>query len=392
MRLVIAEKPSVAQAIAAVLGARERKEGFIAGEDVLVSWCIGHLVELAHAEAYQERYAKWKFEDLPIVPSPWKYEVARDKQRQFGILRGLMNDRRITEYVCATDAGREGELIFRLVYEQAKCHKPVKRLWISSMEESAIKTGFASLQPGSRYDRLYHAALCRAQADWIVGINATRLFSVIHKKTLNVGRVMTPTLAMVVERETAIARFTPEPFFLVELTSDGFTAVSDRFQTREEAERVRKECESKPVVVAEVDRQERVEHPPRLYDLTTLQRDANRLLGFSAQQTLDYAQSLYEKKWITYPRTDSRFLTTDMAKSATVIAGAASTILPFLKDTPYTCDMHRVVDDTKVSDHHALLPTSQIGTSDSASLPAGEREVLRLITLRLVCATGEDNR
>ncbi len=392
MRLVIAEKPSVAQAIAGVMGARERMEGFIAGEDVLVSWCIGHLVELACAEAYQERYAKWKFEDLPIVPSPWKYEVARDKQRQFGILRGLMNDRRITEIVCATDAGREGELIFRLVYEQAGCRKPVQRLWISSMEESAIKAGFASLQPGSRYDRLYHAALCRAQADWIVGINATRLFSVIHKKTLNVGRVMTPTLAMVVEQEAAIARFIPEPFFHVELAGDGFTASSDRFRSHEEAERVLTACEGQLVMVTDATRQDRVEWPPRLYDLTTLQRDANRLLGFSAQQTLDYAQSLYEKKWITYPRTDSRFLTSDMAEQAAEIAGVALAILPFLKGLPCTCDMRRVVDDTKISDHHALVPTSQIGTSDPTTLTAGEQEVLRLITLRLIFATGEDHR
>ncbi len=389
MRLVIAEKPSVARAIADVLDARERKDGFLQGKEVMVSWCIGHQVELARADAYKEQYAKWRYEDLPILPSPWRFEVSRDKQKQYGILRGLMNDSRVGEIVCATDAGREGELIFRLVYQQAGCRKPVKRLWISSMEESTIRQGFESLREGTAYDRLYHAALCRAQADWMVGINATRLFSVMHRKTLNVGRVMTPTLAMVVRRETAISSFKTQPFFHVALTCEGFKAFSERLATREAAEEMRQACKGKPAVVTEVKVQEKVESPPRLYDLTTLQREANRLLGYSAQQTLDYAQGLYEKRLITYPRTDSRYLTTDMVESATDVTAAVYLCLPFLRDLPSVCDIQRVVNDVKVSDHHAIIPTSVMTPAAVKDLPAGEREILSLIGLRLACAVNE---
>ena len=389
MRLVITEKPSVARAIAAVLDARECKDGYLQGEEVMVSWCIGHLVELARADAYKEQYAKWRYEDLPILPSPWRFEVSKDKQKQFGILRSLMDDSRVSEIVCATDAGREGELIFRLVYQQAGCRKPVKRLWISSMEESAIRQGFESLREGSVYDRLFHAALCRAQADWMVGINATRLFSVMHRKTLNVGRVMTPTLAMLVQREAAISSFKPQPFFHVEIACEGFKASSERLATREAAEVMSQACIGKPVVVTEVKVQEKLESPPRLYDLTTLQRDANRLLGYSAQQTLDYAQGLYEKRLITYPRTDSRYLTADMAESAATVTVATYLCLPFLKDLPSVCDVQRVVNDVKVSDHHAIIPTIVMTPATVEDLPAGEQEILSLIGLRLACAVNK---
>ena len=389
MRLVIAEKPSVARAIAAVLDARERKDGYLQGEEVMVSWCIGHLVELARADAYKEQYAKWRYEDLPILPSPWRFEVSKDKQKQFGILRSLMNASRVSKIVCATDAGREGELIFRLVYQQAGCRKPVKRLWISSMEESAIRQGFESLWEGNANDHLYHAALCRAQADWMVGINATRLFSVMNRKTLNVGRVMTPTLAMVVQRETAISSFKPQLFYHVDLACEGFKASSERLATRESAEAMRQACKGKPAVVTEVKVQEKVESPPRLYDLTTLQRDANRLLGYSAQQTLDYAQGLYEKRLITYPRTDSRYLTADRAESTAAVTAATYLCLQFLKDLPSVCDIQRVVNDGKVSDHHAIIPTRVMIPAAVEGLPAGERETLSLIGLRLACAVNE---
>ena len=389
VRLVIAEKPSVARAIAAVLDARERKDGYLQGEEVMVSWCIGHLVELARADAYKEQYAKWRYEDLPILPSPWRFEVSKDKQKQFGILRSLMNASRVSKIVCATDAGREGELIFRLVYQQAGCRKPVKRLWISSMEESAIRQGFESLWEGNANDHLYHAALCRAQADWMVGINATRLFSVMNRKTLNVGRVMTPTLAMVVQRETAISSFKPQLFYHVDLACEGFKASSERLATRESAEAMRQACKEKPAVVTEVKVQEKVESPPRLYDLTTLQRDANRLLGYSAQQTLDYAQGLYEKRLITYPRTDSRYLTADMAESTAAVTAATYLCLQFLKDLPSVCDIQRVVNDGKVSDHHAIIPTRVMIPAAVEGLPAGERETLSLIGLRLACAVNE---
>lgn len=300
MKLVLAEKPSVAQSIAKVIGAVSRKDGYLEGNGYIVSWCVGHLVELAEPETYDEKYKKWTYDDLPIMPSKWKYEVSSVTRKQFGVLKNLMKREDVDCLVCATDAGREGELIFRLVYHQCHCTKPFERLWISSMEDRAIKDGFENLKPSSAYDRLYEAALCRERADWLVGINATRLFSCLYKQSLNVGRVMTPTLAMTVQREAAISAFKEESFYTVEVGCEGFTAISERYQEKEEAEADRKKCEANGTIeVIKVQTKEKSEKAPALYDLTSLQRDSNRLLGYTAKQTLDYAQSLYEKKLIT---------------------------------------------------------------------------------------------
>ena len=317
MKLVLAEKPSVAMSLSKVIGADQRGDGYMEGNGYLVSWCVGHLVELSQPEAYDEKYAKWKYDDLPILPEHWQYQVSASTKKQFGILKKLMQRKDVESLICATDAGREGELIFRLVYHQCGCKKPVERLWISSMEDSAIREGFQKLRPGTEYDALYEAALCRERADWMVGINASRLFSCLYNQPLAVGRVMTPVLAMTVLQEAAIAAFVPEKFYTVSLTlADGGTASSKRFAQKADAELLLSKCrKEKRVTVQKMERKEKSESPPQLYDLTALQRDANRLLGFTAQQTLDYAQSLYEKRLITYPRTDSRFLTEDMAAS-----------------------------------------------------------------------------
>jgi DNA topoisomerase-3 len=389
MRLVIAEKPSVAQNIAAVLGANRRGDGYVEGNGYIVSWCVGHLVELAQADAYDEKYSKWSYDDLPILPKNWQYIVSAGTKKQYGVLKKLMADKSVDTVICATDAGREGELIFRLVYNQCGCKKPVKRLWISSMEESAIRKGFDTLKDGAAYDNLYKAALCRAQADWLVGINATRLFSVLYRQTLNVGRVMTPTLAMIVSREAAIDAFKPEPFYTVQLECGAFIASGERLKDRNKAENVQVACLGRTATVKTVDTKEKSEKPPKLYDLTTLQRDANRLYGYTAQQTLDYTQSLYEKKLCTYPRTDSRYLTGDMSESTPVIVNAAAMALPFARQFPVPCSMEQVIDNSKVSDHHAIIPTMTVKGFDISTLPAGERDVLTLIIVRLICAVGE---
>ena len=317
--LIITEKPSVAQSIAAALGVTETKGGYMLGADCIISWCLGHLVELAHPHLYDARYAKWRWEDLPLLPNPWATMVCDSTRKQFEVLKRLMHDPTVDTVVCATDAGREGELIFRLVYEKAGCQKPVKRLWISSLEESAIHEGFRALRDGRDYDNLYRAALCRAQADWLVGINATRLFSVLYHRTLNIGRVMSPTLALIVQREAEIDAFKPVPFYTVALDLLGFTAASARMDKKADAEQLKNACQGGTVTVKQVERRDKSEKPPALYDLTTLQRDANRLLGFTAQQTLDYLQNLYEKKLCTYHRTDSRYLTSDMAEGLPVL-------------------------------------------------------------------------
>ena len=308
MILVIAEKPSVAQSIAKVLGATSRKDGYMEGGNYIVSWCFGHLVELADASSYDERYAKWRYDDLPIVPENWMFEVTKDKAQQFKVLSALMKDKRVTELVCATDAGREGELIFRTVYCLAGCSKPILRLWISSMEDDAIRSGFQQLRSGRDYDGLHQSALCRAKADWLVGINATRYFSLTYGRTLNIGRVMSPTLALLVQREAEISAFVAEPFYTVQLDC-GFPATTGRMKDRKDADAIANACKGKTVTVKSVERKEKSEKAPALYDLTSLQRDANRILGYTSQQTLDYLQALYEKKLCTYPRTDSRFLT-----------------------------------------------------------------------------------
>ena len=390
--LVIAEKPSVAQAYAKVLGATNRNDGYWEGNSYLVSWCVGHLVELAPPSAYGEQYVKWSIVDLPILPQKWQYLVSTSTKTQFSVLKKLMHRSDVDSVICATDAGREGELIFRLVYEQAGCKKPVFRLWLSSMEDSAVREGFANLKLSKEYDALYQAALCRERADWIVGINSSRLFSCLYGRPLAVGRVMTPTLAMAVQREAAISAFVPEIFYTVSLAfSDGGTASSKRFSQKADAETLLVNCRKEVrTTVQKVERKEKTEKPPQLYDLTTLQRDANRLLGFTAQQTLNYAQSLYEKKLITYPRTDSRFLTEDMAASLPGLVSAAAGAFDVHEAVPVHAES--VINNSKVSDHHALLPTASVAQADFSALPAGELSVLRLITARLLCAAGEPHR
>ena len=392
MKLVLAEKPSVAMSLSKVIGADQRGDGYMEGNGYLVSWCVGHLVELSQPEAYDEKYAKWKYDDLPILPEHWQYQVSASTKKQFGILKKLMQRKDVESLICATAAGREGELIFRLVYHQCGCKKPVERLWISSMEDSAIREGFQKLRPGTEYDALYEAALCRERADWMVGINASRLFSCLYNQPLAVGRVMTPVLAMTVLQEAAIAAFVPEKFYTVSLTlADGGTASSKRFAQKADAELLLSKCrKEKRVTVQKMERKEKSESPPQLYDLTALQRDANRLLGFTAQQTLDYAQSLYEKRLITYPRTDSRFLTEDMAASLPGLV--TDTGKAFAVEEPLPIHVQQVINGSKVTDHHALLPTKSMANADLAALPAGERNVLRLIAARLLCAVGEPHR
>ena len=389
LKLIIAEKPSVAQSIAHVLGATTRKDGYTEGGGFLVSWCVGHLIGLASADAYDAKYSKWAYEDLPILPERWQYAADRDKEKQLAVLRALMGRADVDAVVCATDAGREGQLIFQLVYDFCGCHKPTLRLWISSMEESGIRDGFANLKDGASYESLYHSALCRAQADWLIGINATRLFSVLYGATLNVGRVQSPTLALLVRRESEIAAFKRQKFYTVQLMAGTLTAESDRLADKKAAEDMRAACGGKTATVQSVERKERAELPPKLYDLTSLQRDANRLYGFTAQQTLDYTQALYEKKLVTYPRTDSRYLTEDMAAGLPALVEAVAGALPFATGLVPTVDAGRVVDGSKVSDHHAVIPTASMPGADLAALPAGEKSVLLLIAARLLCAVGE---
>lgn len=382
-KLVIAEKPSVGKSIADVLGANEREDGCFIGNGYIVSWCFGHLAGLAPADAYDEKYGKWRYEDLPIVPQPWRYSISQDKQKQFNRLRDLLRSDEVSEVINACDAGREGELIFRIVYALSGCEKPMKRLWISSMEDEAIREGFENLRPGREYDALYEAALCRSRADWLVGINATRLFSVLYHRTLNVGRVVSPTLALIVQREAEINAFTPTPFYTANLSANGFEAASERYAEKAQAEAVQKSCIGGTVSVTAVERKEKTEKAPALYDLTTLQRDANRVLGYTAQQTLDYLQALYEKKLCTYPRTDSRFLTDDMQDKAADIAAIAAKILGLPLGE---VNAGQVCNSKKVSDHHAIVPTTTAGTSDLSPLPAGERAILKLVSRQVLCA------
>ena len=387
-KLVNAEKPSVGMAYAAVLGAKKRMDGYMEGGGWLVSWCFGHLVELAGAETYDERYAKWNRADLPIVPDPWRMKVAHTKKKQFSVLKALMEREDVTEIVNGCDAGREGEAIFRYVYEQAGCKKPTKRLWLSSMEDDAILDAFAHLHDGAEYDRLYAAALCHAKADWLVGINATRLFSVLYHRTLNVGRVVSPTLALIVHRDAEIRAFQPERYYTVSLTFPDFTAVSEKFKDKADADAALAACKDQSAVVIKLERKEKREKAPTLYDLTTLQRDANRLLGYTAQQTLDYLQALYEKKLCTYPRTDSRFLTDEMLPSVPAIVSCAGGICG--ANLPVSMHPTQVCDSKKVSDHHALLPTIRAGEVDLDALPIGEREVLKLLCRQaLIAVSGE---
>ena len=389
MKLVLAEKPSVAMSLSKVIGANQRGDGYMEGNGYLVSWCVGHLVELSQPEAYDEKYAKWRYDDLPILPEHWQYQVSASTKKQFGILKKLMQRKDVESLICATDAGREGELIFRLVYHQCGCKKPVERLWISSMEDSAIREGFQKLRPGTEYDALYEAALCRERADWIVGINATRLFSCLYGQTLNVGRVMTPTLAMVVMRDAAIRAFKPEPFYSAELKFRDFQAGGERMKEKAEAEKLVAECcQAGSAIITKVEQKEKAEKPPTLFDLTSLQREANRQLGFTAQQTLDYTQALYEKKLVTYPRTDSRYLTDDMAPLVPELVSVIQQSFQIQPDAPAPVNAAQVVNSKKVTDHHAIIPTKTAAGYDISSLPSGEQAILTLLAVRLICAVG----
>ena len=387
--LIIAEKPSVAATIAAALGAKEKKDGYIAGSGCLVSWCVGHLVQLAEAAAYGEQYKKWSYDSLPILPQEWQYAVASDKGKQFKILKDLMHRADVSEVVNACDAGREGELIFRFVYDVAGCKKPMRRLWISSMEESAIKAGFASLKDGKEYDPLYSSALCRAKADWIIGINMTRLFSCLYGKTLNVGRVQTPTLKMLVDRDAAITTFKKEKYYHVRLSLSGVEAASAKIHAADEAGNLKAACEAAQAVCTSVTREKKTVAPPKLFDLTSLQREANRIYGYTAKQTLDLAQALYEKKLLTYPRTDSSYLTDDMGGTAAQIAALLAGKLPFMQGADFTPEISRLLDSKKVSDHHAIIPTMELAKADLAALPESERNILTLAGARLLMACAE---
>ena len=389
MKLVLAEKPSVAMSLSKVIGANQRGDGYMEGNGYLVSWCVGHLVELSQPEAYDEKYAKWRYDDLPILPEHWQYQVSASTKKQFGILKKLMQRKDVESLICATDAGREGELIFRLVYHQCGCKKPVERLWISSMEDSAIREGFQKLRPGTEYDALYEAALCRERADWIVGINATRLFSCLYGQTLNVGRVMTPTLAMVVMRDAAIRAFKPEPFYSAELKFRDFQAGGERMKEKAEAEKLVAECcQAGSAIITKVEQKEKSEKPPALFDLTSLQREANRQLGFTAQQTMDYTQALYEKKLVTYPRTDSRYLTDDMAPLVPELVSVIQQSFQIQADVPAPVNAAQVINSKKVTDHHAIIPTKTAASYDISSLPSGEQAILTMLAVRLICAVG----
>ncbi|QAT42171.1 DNA topoisomerase 3 [Aminipila luticellarii] len=391
MKLVIAEKPSVAAEIAKVMGADKRGNGFFKGTEYVVSWCVGHLVETVMPEVYDKKYQKWHIMDLPIIPQEWKYQVSAGVQAQFGVVKMLMESDDIDEIICATDAGREGELIFRLVYNQAECTKSFKRLWISSMETKAIRDGFAKLKEGREYDRLYQAALCRLQADWLVGINFSRLFACMANAQINIGRVQTPTVNLIVERQRAIDQFDSKPFYILTAacSHDGmnFTATK-RVESKEESEQIVEKCHGKTAQVAAMTQAPVKENPSALYDLTTLQREANKMLGLSAQQTLDATQNLYEKKLVTYPRTDSRYLTADMKDSAGQIVKSLLKA-PYLdKQTSSHYDLNhinieRLINDKKVTDHHAIIPTIEAWRA-SDKLPKNEFHILLLIVYKLL--------
>ena len=389
MKLIICEKPSVAKSVSSALGAKSRADGFYEGNGLLVSWCVGHLVSPMDAAGYDPGYKKWSYDDLPILPEPFRYVLAPGKEDAFENLRALMGRPDVDTVVNACDAGREGELIFRLVYEMAGCTKPILRLWISSMEDAAIWEGFQNLRPGADYDALYQSALCRQKADWLVGINATRLFSVLYHRTLNVGRVQTPTLAMLADRDWKITSFKKEKYHHVRLTVGGAEAVSEKISSPEDAQAVQAACAGNTAVCTSATREQKKEQPPKLYDLTTLQREANRMFGYTAKQTLDYAQSLYEKKLLTYPRTDSRYLTSDMAETASCILHLAAKVPPFDGCADFFPDVAALVSDPDVSDHHAIIPTMEMEKADVGALPVGERNLFLLVCCKLLCAAAE---
>ena len=389
MKLIIAEKPSVALAIAKALNIKGSRDGYIENGEYIISWCVGHLVAAAFPEEYNEKYSKWNYADLPIIPDNFKYKIYGDKQKQFKVVKGLMSRKDVSEVINACDAGREGELIFRLVYNMANCKKPIKRLWISSMENAAIREGFENLKDGGEYDNLYYSALCRMWADWIVGINATRLFSILYGKTLNIGRVQTPTLALLCDRHNKIAYFRKEKYFTVELTLGGVKAETERLDNENTAKEIITACENSQAVCVSVSKETKTEQPPKLFDLTTLQRAANRIYGYTAKQTLDYAQALYEKKLITYPRTDSRYLTENMAETAAAVIRLGADIPPFDKAPDFFPEISRMINNSKVSDHHAIIPTLEIEKADLSAIPTGELNILKLVLCRIISASAE---
>lgn len=387
MKLIICEKPSVGMTIASALGIETKKDGYMEGTDFLVSWCIGHLAELSEPSCYGKCYEKWSLEALPILPETWQLTVSKDKEKQFSVLKTLLFRSDVTEVINACDAGREGELIFRFVMEKAGCKKPIKRLWISSMEENAIRKGFENLKDGTDYDNLYRSALCRAKADWLVGINATRLFSLLYNHTLNVGRVQSPTLKMLVDRSEAIMSFKKEKYYHVRLALDGAEAVSEKLSEKEEAEKVAKTCKGKTAVCTSVISEKKETPPPKLFDLTSLQKEANRIFGYTAKQTLDLAQSLYEKKLLTYPRTDSNYLTDDMKETADKVILMLLSKLSFMQSIEFTPEITGLLNSKKVSDHHAVIPTMEFQKTELSLLPESERNILFLAGARLLMAS-----
>lgn len=389
--LVIAEKPSVANTVATVLGANKKGVNYLYNDRYIVSWCLGHLVKLDDPVAYGDRFAEkpWKFENLPIIPEKWKFSVGGSTKSQYYVLKSLMERDDVDEIICATDAGREGECIFRYMYYKTGCTKPVKRLWVSSLEEKAIKKAFSELKDDSEYDNLYRAGLARAKADWLVGMNATRLFSVRYGLLLNIGRVQTPTLTMIVDRNNKVKNFVKEPFYKVDIDCGDFKATSvDDFKSEYEADKLAECVDKSDFTVVDLTEQQKSVAPPKLYDLTALQRDANSIYGYTAQQTLDYLQSLYEKKLATYPRTDSNYITDDMADTAKKLIESVYGVYEKIPHMP--TDVTKCINNAKVSDHHAVLPTEQITSYDLSSLPTAEYNILFMIAVRLCVATGED--
>lgn len=390
--LVIAEKPSVAANIASAIGAYQERDGYYENREWIISWCLGHLAEYADPESYDEKYSEWNFDDLPILPDPWRMVVKRDKKKQYTLLKELMNRSDVAGVINACDAGREGELIFRRVYELARCKLPVRRLWISSMEADAIRSGLRSMKDGKEYNSLADASVCRAKADWLIGMNDSRAFTTTYGRRLVLGRVQTPTLAMLVDREDAIEHFRKEQFFLVHLRKDSLDAVSDKYMSREEAETVAAACAGHDALVKYVQSEQKKASPPKLYDLTSLQRDANKLFGLTANKTLEAAQALYEAKLLTYPRTDSRYLTEDMEQTVAGVLDKITETVPFAGSSIPTPDIQRVMNNKKVSDHHAIIPTAEIGKTDYDSLSDRDRKVLYLVITRLLAATGKPHR
>ena len=388
--LVIAEKPSVAQSYAKNLSAYKREDGYLEGESCIVSWCLGHLAEYAQPEEYDPKYEKWQFDDLPILPEAWKLKVSKDKKKQFEVIKTLMNRSDVEYLVNGCDAGREGELIFQRVYVLAGCRKPVKRLWISSMEDAAIQKGFQTMKSEEEYKNLCMAAVCRAQADWLIGMNGTRAYTTRYFKRLVVGRVQTPTLAMLAERQERIEHFQKEAFYKVALTDGKLTVVSENIANEEAADLLAALCNGSTAVVTQMKKERKKSFPPKLYDLTSLQREANRYFGYTAKRTLDMLQELYEEKLVTYPRTDSQFVTEDMKDSVEELVGKMPVLLPFVDYGQLGHGIKRVINNAKVSDHHAILPTKEAVEKGIADLPADKKNLMMLICQQLVQATGEE--